>query len=71
MTGLKNGMDRTAEEGMVKAGDMELAEDHVYCSAPAIVGKPGLLKVEELCGRSHRLRGELSHRIIVVTIVPA
>ena len=48
MTGLKNGMDRAAEEDTVKVGSVELAGDHVYCSAPAIVGKPGLLRLEEL-----------------------
>ena len=48
VTGLKNGMDRAAEEDTVKAGTVEFAEDHMYCSAPAIAGKPGLLKLEEL-----------------------
>ena len=35
-------------ENPVKAGYVELAEDYVYCSGPAIAGKPGLLKLEEL-----------------------
>lgn len=35
-------------ENPVKAGYVELAEDYVYCSAPAIAGKPGMLKLEEL-----------------------
>ncbi|MBK9275832.1 MAG: hypothetical protein IPM49_15025 [Flavobacteriales bacterium] len=35
-------------ENPVKAGDVELAEDEVSCSGPAMAGKPGLLKVEEL-----------------------
>ena len=48
VTGLKNGMDRAAEEDTVETGYVELAEDHVYCSAPAIAGKPGLLQLEEL-----------------------
>lgn len=30
----------------VTEGDVEQAEDYVYCSAPAIAGKPGLLKLE-------------------------
>jgi REP element-mobilizing transposase RayT len=35
-------------ENPVKEGYVELAEDYVYCSAPAIAGKPGVLKLEEL-----------------------
>lgn len=35
-------------ENPVKAGYVELAEDYVYCSAPAIAGKPGLLRLEEM-----------------------
>lgn len=35
-------------ENPVKVGYVELAEDYVYCSAPAFAGKPGLLKLEEL-----------------------
>lgn len=35
-------------ENPVKAGCVELAEDYVYCPGPAIAGKPGLLKLEEL-----------------------
>jgi REP element-mobilizing transposase RayT len=32
----------------VKAGYVEQAEDYVYCSGPAIAGKPAMLKLEEL-----------------------
>ena len=32
----------------VKAGYVELAEDYVYCSAPATAGKPSLVKLEEI-----------------------
>ncbi len=35
-------------ENPVKEGYVEFAEDDVYCSAPAIAGKPGLLKLEVL-----------------------
>ncbi|MFT3886321.1 MAG: transposase [Flavobacteriales bacterium] len=35
-------------ENPVKAGYVEHAEDYVYCSAPAIAGKPTLLELEEL-----------------------
>ena len=35
-------------ENPVKAGYVELAEEYVYCSAPAIAGRPGLLRLEEL-----------------------
>lgn len=34
-------------ENPVKAGYVEHAEDYLYCSAAAIAGKPGLLKLEE------------------------
>ncbi|MEO7081246.1 MAG: transposase [Flavobacteriales bacterium] len=33
-------------ENPVVEGYVEQAEDYVYCSAPAIAGKPGLLKLE-------------------------
>jgi putative transposase len=33
-------------ENPVKAGYVELAEDYVYCSGPAIAGKPALLELE-------------------------
>ena len=35
-------------ENPVKEGYVEHAEDYVYCSAPAIAGKPALLQLEEL-----------------------
>lgn len=35
-------------ENPVKEGYVEYAQDYVYCSAAAIAGKPGMLKVEEL-----------------------
>ena len=35
-------------ENPVKEGYVEFAEDDVYCSAPAIARKPGLLKLEVL-----------------------
>ncbi len=35
-------------ENPVAADNVEHAEDYVYCSAPAIAGKPGLLKLEEI-----------------------
>ena len=35
-------------ENPVVEGYVEHAEDFVYCSAPAIAGKPGLLNLEEL-----------------------
>lgn len=35
-------------ENPIVEGYVEQAEDYVYCSAPAIAGKPALLKLQEL-----------------------